>query len=130
MIRPKANKKNKLGHGVERDMLDAIDDRVMYEKFKTEILPALRKDLASGMKAEDIIKKYEAHAAAALITSLANPNQALAAAEKILDRSQGKPTQRTESTHRFEKLKDEELDALLKSRFTELESDEGKKDVQ
>jgi hypothetical protein len=82
------------------------------------------------MTAEQIFKKYEAHAAAALVSSMINPQTVVAAAEKVLDRTQGKPLQKTEQTHKYSKLKDDELDALLKSRFTELEADSNDEEVQ
>jgi hypothetical protein len=46
--------------------------------------------------------------------------RALSAIKDILDRTQGRAVERTTTTHKFEKLKDEELDALLKSRLKEV----------
>ncbi len=112
----------KTGHGAENSMIAKIDEKT-FQEYNAKILKGIRQDLLNGMKAEEILKKYEAHAAAALVSSLINPITAQGAAEKILDRTQGKATQRTESTHKFEKLKDEELDALLQSRLTEIEDD-------
>lgn len=123
--------RRKHGGGFDDKIVGAIDAKV-FREYQSKVLKSVREDLLAGMTADQIFKKYEAHAAAALITSMVNPATVVAAAEKVLDRTQGKPTQKTETTHRLEKLKDSELDAFLSSRLKELEpeTDDDNKDVQ
>lgn len=130
MAIPGRKKKRNSGHGAENDLHNALDSVLRFREIEKTFLPEIQKDLQNGMTSEQILKKYKPHAAAALVTSLADPRHAIQAADKILDRVDGKPKQMTETTHRFEKLSDNELDALLTSRFTELDADEDKKDVQ
>jgi hypothetical protein len=117
MVRPK-QKKGKIGRHEEEKLIGAIDEKRWME-YQAKVLTSIREDLLKGLKADEIFKKYEAHAAAALVSSLINPRDTVAAAEKILDRTQGKATQRTENVHKLEKLSDEELNALLKSQIQE-----------
>lgn len=129
MANPRRRQNRKSGHGTENLINAKIDRYERLKEIEESFLPSIREDLRNGMKAEDILKKYKPHAAAALVTSLTDPKNAIAAADKILDRVDGKPVAKQETTHRFEKLTDTELEALLTSRFNELDS-EDKKDVQ
>jgi hypothetical protein len=126
---PGRKKKRNSGHGAENDLHNALDSVLRFREIEKTFLPEIQKDLQNGMTSEQILKKYKPHAAAALVTNLANPNQSISAAEKILDRTDGKPTQKTETTHRFEKLSEEELDSFLTSQMLEVDADE-KKDIQ
>lgn len=120
----------KSGQKAEDKMIDMIDNKA-FRDYQFKVLKSIREDLLNGMTADQIFKKYEAHAAAALVSQMTDPRNAVQAAEKVLDRTQGKAIARTESTHKFEKLKDEELDALLQSRLKEIDQDEtDPKDVQ
>lgn len=120
MIRPKTGKKRKSGNQVEDNAIGKID-ALAFQQYQAKILRAVREDLLAGMTTDQLLKKYEVHAAAALISSMINPATVVAAAERILDRTQGKPTQRTENIHKLEKLSEEELNALLKTQLSELE---------
>lgn len=126
---PGGKRRRRQGHAPENQLNAKIDRYERLREMEEKFLPAIREDLKNGLTADQILKKYEPHAAAALVTSLANPTQSLAAAEKVLDRTQGKPTQKTETTHRFEKLSESELDSFLTSQLTDLDASE-KKDVQ
>jgi hypothetical protein len=127
-MRPRKGKSNKFsGHRDENEMLRRLDDLSEFERFKTEILPKLRRALEKGKGVEDIYKLVAAEAAARAVTlALTEPDsgKALSAIKEILDRSGGKATDRKEITQKYEKLSDTELDALLSSQLTEVASDE------
>jgi hypothetical protein len=105
-------------------MADKIDAYARFKEFEAKILPRLREDLKAGLSAQEIMEKYKPEAAAVMVSSMANPLTALAAAEKLLDRTDGKPTQKTEATHRFQNLKEEQLDAMLKSGLESISDDQ------
>lgn len=107
-------------NSTEDTLLESIEHKA-YLQFKTKMIQSVKEDLMAGMKAEDILKKYEAYAAATLVSSLINPKDAVQAAEKLMDRTQGKAVQRNVSTHKFERLSEEELDSLLQSKLSGLE---------
>lgn len=102
----------------ENRMVRTIDDLAAFDKFKEEILPALQKAVAKGVKAKDIMEQYSSHAAARTVTialTEKDPGKALNAAKDILDRAQGKAVERKEVKHKLQELTDEQLDALLMS---------------
>jgi hypothetical protein len=102
----------------EHRRVSLLDDLAEFEQFQEEILPALRQALKEGKTAEDIYKMASS-AAAARSVSIAlreqDSTKALAAIRDILDRDQGKAKERMEHEHKYGKLKEEELDALLLS---------------
>lgn len=109
-------------NAVENMQVRSIDNLRQFEEFKTEILPKLRKMMKEGKQAEDIIAFAQTFAAARLVSdALTNEDaaQALKSVKEVLDRGMGKPKERQEVTHKLEKLRDEELDALLQSKLAE-----------
>jgi hypothetical protein len=119
---PGKTKKPKNNNRQLRQQAQLHDDLAEFEEFRREILPMLRKDIEAGMSAEDMYAKYQAHAAARGITiamTAADEGKALAAVKDILDRSQGRAIERKENVHRFDKLSDEELDAMLLTEMDE-----------
>lgn len=102
-------------------MVNALDKMKAFEAFEALILPQLQADMAAGLTADQIYKKYE-HLAAARAVSIVmtekDNSKALNAAKDILDRAQGKAVEKKEVKHTLDKLPDEQLDALL---LTELE---------
>lgn len=99
-----------------------------FEAFREKILPAIRKDLMSGMTAAQLREKYSALVQARLITeAITTPDaaKASAAARDILDRAHGKATEKKEVTHKFADLSDQELDSILISEEEELAVIEG-----
>lgn len=105
-----------------------LDELMEYEKFKSEVLPSLRRDLKSGASAEEILAKVSALAAARLATiamTEADNSKALGAIKDLLDRSQGKAKERKEVEHKFDKLPDDQLDALLLSKMGEAGIEDG-----
>lgn len=106
----------------EDKMAKNLDDLDAFDQFRRDILPALRKQIADGASAEDVYRAYEAHLAARAITialTETDSARALAAVKEALDRGKGKAVERQEHTHKYEKLKDEELDSLLLSKLDE-----------
>lgn len=108
-------------------MVRMIDDLASHEEFKKTILPVLQAEVANGTPAEELAARFQTHAVARLITIIlteTDSGKSLAAVRELLDRVQGKPVQKSEQTHKFEKLKEEELDALLASKLSELKDDD------
>lgn len=111
----------------EQRMARRVDKLRQHEEFEEQILPELRKMLKAGKSAGEIYEFAQNFAAARAVTIAltdADSNRALGAVKEILDRSQGKAKERTEVEHKFAKLRDEELDALLESRLQETTTDE------
>jgi hypothetical protein len=109
----------------EESTVQAIQELQAFEKFKDEILPNLRRDIAQGLGAEDMLKKYAALAAARGISIALgdkDSSRALGAVKDILDRVQGRATERKEVKHKYDDLPDEELDAILLSEMQDLET--------
>lgn len=101
----------------EDEMIAKLDALSEFEDFQAQILPALKKDLAAGLSAADIMNKYQAVVAARLVSIAATSDQqnvAIAAAKDIMDRSAGKATEKLEITNKVGEMTDEEIDALLK----------------
>lgn len=105
-------------------MADALDELAEFEEFKDQVLPAIRKDLAAGLTESQILEKYKALAAAAVVTittKIDQPAVALAAAKDILDRTRGKAKESKDVTHRFSQMPEKEIDAILASELGALE---------
>lgn len=119
---PKRPKKN----GTEISMVDALDDLAEFKEFKKSLLPALRADLAKGTPAKDILEKMKSLAAARLghiIMSEKDSGKALSAIKDVLDRTEGKAKETVVTTHKFQNMKESELDALLKSKLSSVDED-------
>lgn len=104
------------GHGDTARMVRTIDKLAEFDSFCVEVAPALRRDLSNGLDAKGILKKYKSVAAARLVTLTSNtdyPAVALAASKDILDRADGRATEKKEITHRMQSLSEQELDAIL-----------------
>ena len=101
-----------------------LDKLAQFEEFNKTILPQLRAMLKEGAKSEDILEFSRAHAAARIVSiaaTEADSTKALAASRDILDRTMGKAVERHEQTHKFAKLDDNALDALVISKLKEAE---------
>lgn len=105
-------------------MVDDLDD---FKEYKESLLPKLRQMVENQTPPEEILKTVQSMAAAKLGTMIARTDskQTLAAIIEVLNRTVGKPTEKVESVHKFEKLKDNELDALLESRLKEAADTDG-----
>ena len=105
-------------------MSDLHEDLAEFEEFQATTLKAIRKDIKAGMSGAEIRKKYAAIVQGRLLTmalTTEDEKTATIIAKDILDRADGKAAEKKEVTHRFANMKEEELDALLKSEEAELE---------
>lgn len=112
--------------GEETKTVNLIHQLTQFEDFQTEVLPKIQRMLKEGKKAEDIIEFAQAYAAARMVTIALtdqDSGRAATAAKDVLDRSLGKAKERSEIEHKYSKLKDEELDALLASKLEEADDD-------
>lgn len=114
-----------------------IDALEAHEQFKRDVLPKLRRALKEGVTPEKLYEQFSDLAAARTITialTEEDSGKALAAIKEIQDRAYGKPKERVEQTHKYSKLKDEELDALVESKLRdagyEVDTDEEDDSVQ
>lgn len=115
-------------HGrTENRIIETLDDLREFEELRAALSPEVRKDLLAlkngKISVKEIQEKYKTIAQMVQVMELLNPKNRMAAAQQILDRSEGKPTEKIEQVHKFEKLKDEELDSLLTSRLKEVTED-------
>jgi hypothetical protein len=114
---PKTNK-------TEDETIELIDQLTAFEDFQGNILPALQKDVKNGLSTKQLREKYASLVQARIITAaLANPDdgKALAAATDLINRVEGKPTEKKEVTHTLANASDKEIDAILRSELEELE---------
>ena len=93
-----------------------IDKLAEFDQFCEEVLPALRRDLQSGMSAKSLREKYMAKCTAREISiAIGDPDsgKALTAIKNIVDRVEGKAVETKAITHKYEQMSDSQLDALL-----------------
>jgi hypothetical protein len=99
-------------------MANQLDKLALFEEMQADLLPKLQKLLRQNATPEQIYKEFGALVAARTVnialTEL-DSGKALTAVKEVLDRAHGKSTERVETTHKYSKLSDEELDNLLKS---------------
>lgn len=120
---PSASPSTTRGRAIERGhneqesgLIEALDELAMFEDFQKDMLPKLQALVKRGARTEEILEMGRALAVARLVTiaaTEADSGKALAAVRELLDRKEGKVTERREVTHRMSQLKDEELDALV-----------------
>ena len=85
-MRERNNGKN--GYREQFRAANLIDELAEFEKFKEDILPALRADLKNGLDAESLYTKYQSYAAARGVTiamTSGDEGKALQAIKDILD---------------------------------------------
>lgn len=128
MSRKKGGSTNK----VENQVIRSLDNLADYEEFTTELAPVLRRLLKKGLTAEQI--ENDPKIQSLLVARQMNiallemdSSKALAAIKDIRDRTTGKATEKVEVTSKLEKLPDEQLDALLRTKLGE--RDEEKEEV-
>lgn len=105
------------------DVESLIDDLMEFADFRQRILPAIRQDLSKGLSAAQLREKYASLVQARQLTEAVtseNADTALRAGQSILDRVEGKATEKREVKHTFENMTDEELDAVLRSEISDL----------
>jgi len=107
----------------EKDLIETLSQLEEFERFKRELLPALQKDIFSGMTANQLREKYASYLAGREISiglGSRDEKAALAAIKNTIDRSEGKAVEKQEITHRLEQLPDKQLESLLSSELATL----------
>lgn len=115
-IRPSQNPTMQHDARQEERVVDVIDQLADFEEYRSQLLPELAKLVKGGAPTKDILERGKALAVARLALIAVNdadPKTALNAIKEILDRTDGKVTEKREVTHAMANLKDEELDALV-----------------
>lgn len=128
MGKTKSSKTRGYGNSQENRMARAIDEKREFEDFKTllgsKVARELIQDVKSGMSAKELREKYSTYLQArqiAIALASTDDGKADAAAQRVLDRAEGKATEKKEIKHAFSEMSDEELDAILKSEQEDLE---------
>lgn len=101
--------------------------RSLEKLTMSEIALDLEKDLNMGMSPEDIRKKYQPRLTArSIMLALASENEAIATTniKDLTDRTEGKASEKSRLPNPLEKLSDAQLEALLRTEISDLESDE------
>lgn len=122
----KTNRYNS-GKGNQADMARKLDELAEFEQFKADVLPKLRDFIKKGKSAEEIYSWSQSYLAARAVSiglSSKDEKAALTAIKEVLDRGVGKPADKVEITKRYEKLSDEQLEALLQSQEAELDDEQ------
>lgn len=122
MRSPRKSRKN--NHKAVARAAQFCDDVDEFDKFRRQILPAIRLDLENGLSGADILQKYKAIAAARQVMVMVSKSDALAskAAKDVLDRADGKPVETQVRRHKYEDLSDEQLAALYKTKVQDLKN--------
>lgn len=105
-----------------RRMNRLADKLAAVEDYHASVPAELRRLLENRATPDDILQFAASLAAARLVTELASSHAgtAMDAAKQILDRSQGKAVERIQQHHKFEKLDESQIDALLLSKLKEV----------
>lgn len=106
-------------HIIENKIASNIDDLDEFEEFRATILPGIRSMLAKGCNAKEILEKYKPLVAARLLNTalVADSQHSTTAIKEVLDRVDGKVTTTLDLTHKYDKLKEDQLDALINSKL-------------
>lgn len=97
-----------------------MEELEIFEEWKKSVLPELREMLLNKMTAEQIAKKYAAHAVARAVTiatTSTDEKAALSACKDIIDRAHGKPTETQKHVHEFDQMSEQDLNAVIKSQL-------------
>lgn len=120
--RPRSNQPVVNPRNEEERMVEVLDELAMFEEYRATMLPQLRDQIEKGAPTKEILGTAKA-AAVARLASLAVLEQdskvALSAIKELLDRLEGRVTDKKEITHQMQNLKNEELDALVLTALNE-----------
>jgi len=113
----------------EAKMIRNLDQLAEFERFQESILPILKQAIEEKWSAERIwshplTQALLAAQAVRIGLQQGDAGKALDAIKTIVYQTQGKPKEQKEITHKVGKLKDEELDSLLKTQLSELGLDD------
>lgn len=114
--------KNRKKEYAKRKRERVLDKLAAFQEFQAALSPKMQRMILDGSSAEEIIAETAAYAAARIATIAVTDNdsgKAYAAAKDILDRAHGKAVERRELAHKFDKLDDDALDALVISKLNE-----------
>lgn len=121
--KPKKRKSYNNGKDAERRQHKLHEQLAQFEDFKETILPAIRQDLKAGFTAKQLREKYSSLVQARMITDAlteTDTGKAAQVGKDLIDRVEGKATEKKEVTHRFKDMSDKELDAVIKSEEEDL----------
>jgi hypothetical protein len=113
----------------EERTVEALDQLAEFEEYKQQLLPEIAKLVRGGAPTKDILNRSKALAVARLALIAVNDadsKTALSAIRDILDRTEGKVTEKREVTHAMANLADNELDALVITALEESTDDSSK----
>jgi hypothetical protein len=102
----------------------SLDELQIHDELMSGVLESIRVQLRKGATPQEILAAHAGLAAARVVTIAAtdqDSGRALTAAKDILDRVHGKAKETRDVTHRLDKVKEEQLDALLLSELDVLE---------
>jgi hypothetical protein len=119
---PSSNSKRNKQRRAEYEKERLLDKLAAFQEFEAEFLPQLKELLKSGADSAKMRDEMAPILTAKLLSMAIvekDTSKALAVIKDQLDRTEGKAKERIETEHKFSKLKDEELDALLESRLKE-----------
>jgi hypothetical protein len=122
---------HKRARAMETNRVRTLDNLRLHDELFHGIIGPLKQDIANGMGALEIAKKYANLAQARTVTiALTEPDssKALAAAKDIIDRSEGKAIERKQIAHALASASEQELDAVIASKLAILESAEDEKE--
>jgi len=130
MIRVKRSKINNGRNSVENRMVKSLDELAAWEEFKAEILPMLRKDMTTLSVAEMRDKYMRLLTARQISIALAekDSSKALAAIKDIQDRAEGKSVEKKDGSRKYDRMTDDELDAMLLSEMKSVGFDDDSDD--
>lgn len=97
-------------------MVSSVDNIRDFVEIFQGLTPGLKADLKKNLSPKQLIEKHQSLLTARLLSiAVTDPDSAksVAACRDLLDRVLGKPTEKKEMEHKFSKLSDQELDAVL-----------------
>lgn len=117
--RQRAAEASKAAHAMQEGQARSLDALTEYESFREMFLPEIRKALVEGLSETQIMDRFKPIMAARLVQigGTGGETAAIAAIREIFDRRDGKAVAKTETTHKFGNLRDEELDAMLRTKL-------------
>lgn len=119
------SKKRQSRNAVLDHQVGLLDDLAEFEEFRDKLLPVIRKMLRNNASAADILKLGESVAAARTVMEVVNGKGAGRAARDLLDRVNGKPTERRENVNTLSSVQTEQLLARLKTIMADLRGEQG-----
>ena len=117
----------------EHVLVESLDELAEFREYRSNILKKFQTMLKKGKSSEEILKLAQKIAAARLGTIAAtevDSSRALAAIKDLLDRTQGRAVETKKVEHKFEKLSDDDLDAVIASQMDKLVAEEEEEEDQ